>query len=199
MHMYYRSKHKSSEKERIRKCCVDNCLEYGEYPAPKFHHFPGSLKNSTADDAPQKRDWYCLDHIRKFNRNWDFFSGMSIQEIEKFQIDALTGHRQVFRIEPRAKHWGQDKLNEAYEAAWKFRMGREYIRKEKNIPDNEAPKNERDAMLLLGLSYPLNKKDLKKRYYDLVKRFHPDKNGGKTGEEKLKVINQAYSLLNGTL
>jgi curved DNA-binding protein CbpA len=37
---------------------------------------------------------------------------------------------------------------------------------------------------------------LKARYKELVKRHHPDAHGGdKAAEERLKVINQAYSTL----
>ena len=38
--------------------------------------------------------------------------------------------------------------------------------------------------------------DVKARYIELVKRFHPDTNGGdKTAEERLKLINEAYTTL----
>ncbi len=77
-------------------------------------------------------------------------------------------------------------------------MGFEYINEEEETHGN-IDESELNAMRVLGLSYPVTKKNLKKRYHDLVKRFHPDKNGGKKGEEKLKIINQAYTLINGTL
>ena len=55
---------------------------------------------------------------------------------------------------------------------------------------------ERDAMGVLELSWPLTQADVKSRYKDLVKRHHPDANGGsREAEEKFKEINAAYSTL----
>jgi curved DNA-binding protein CbpA len=37
---------------------------------------------------------------------------------------------------------------------------------------------------------------IKVRYKELVKRFHPDANGGdRTNEDRLKTVNQAYATL----
>ena len=52
---------------------------------------------AVADDIPLERSWYCLEHIRAFNRAWDFFSGMSGEEIVRFQKDAVTGHRRTWK------------------------------------------------------------------------------------------------------
>ena len=64
-----------------------------------------------------------------------------------------------------------------------------------------APKSEADqAMEALGLEAPLTWGTLRKRYRELVKKFHPDANGGDTAaEEKLKLINQAYATLKNAL
>ncbi len=54
----------------------------------------------------------------------------------------------------------------------------------------------RAALDLLGLAWPLDQVDLRSRYKDLAKRYHPDATGGdRAAEEKLKDINRAYSLL----
>ena len=49
---------------------------------------------------------------------------------------------------------------------------------------------------MLDLKPPVTLKEVKARYKTLVKRLHPDANGGdKEAEERLKVVNQAYSTL----
>ena len=53
-----------------------------------------------------------------------------------------------------------------------------------------------EAPSILGLKPPMVFAEIKRRYKELVKRLHPDANGGDKGaEEQLKVINQAYSTL----
>jgi curved DNA-binding protein CbpA len=48
----------------------------------------------------------------------------------------------------------------------------------------------------LGLEPPLSLDRLKRRYKELVKKHHPDANGGDRGaEERLKSINEAYTTL----
>jgi curved DNA-binding protein CbpA len=55
---------------------------------------------------------------------------------------------------------------------------------------------EKDALEVLELSWPITQALLKTRYKELVKRHHPDANGGnRLAEEKFKEINAAYSTL----
>lgn len=63
-----------------------------------------------------------------------------------------------------------------------------------------ASDDEAQALDTLGLSLPLGLAVLKSRYKELVKRFHPDANGGdKTAEERLKLVNQAYATLKNSV
>ena len=48
----------------------------------------------------------------------------------------------------------------------------------------------------MGLTPAVTEKELKARYKQLVKKHHPDANGGdKQAEERLKIINEAYTTL----
>jgi len=50
------------------------------------------------------------------------------------------------------------------------------------------------------LTGPVTLHEVKARYKELVKRHHPDTNGGdKEAEERLKLINQAYTTLKNTM
>ncbi len=52
------------------------------------------------------------------------------------------------------------------------------------------------ALNLFDLQSPLTLEQLKIRYKELVKRYHPDTNGGdKESEERLKQVNEAYGVL----
>ena len=64
----------------------------------------------------------------------------------------------------------------------------------------KAREEESNALDTLGLSLPLSLVTLKARYKELVKRFHPDANGGdKAAEERLKLVNQAYATLKNSV
>ena len=52
------------------------------------------------------------------------------------------------------------------------------------------------ALSVMGLELPIELEELKSKYKDLVKLNHPDRNGGdKEAEERLKLINEAYTTL----
>ena len=54
----------------------------------------------------------------------------------------------------------------------------------------------RHALQIMNFDGPVTLTELKSRYKELVKRLHPDANGGnRAAEEKLKDINQAYATL----
>ena len=56
----------------------------------------------------------------------------------------------------------------------------------------------RRAFAVLDLEPPVEFKAVKARYKELVKRHHPDANGGdRAAEERLKTINEAYTVLKG--
>ena len=53
--------------------------------------------------------------------------------------------------------------------------------------------------MILDLTPPVTVAILKARYKELVKRHHPDANGGdKSAEEKFKEINEAYQTVLNT-
>jgi DnaJ-domain-containing protein 1 len=66
----------------------------------------------------------------------------------------------------------------------------------REAPRQRALTPHEEALAVFELAPPITLPGLKARYKELVKRHHPDTNGGdKAAEEKLKVINQAYSTL----
>ena len=48
-----------------RKCSFENCPNDGEFKAPSS---PKELKRYV---------WFCLKHIREYNKKWNYFSDMS--------------------------------------------------------------------------------------------------------------------------
>jgi hypothetical protein len=171
-----------------RMCMWENCHEMGLYPAPK------SPQQSPEGRKPDDFFWFCMEHVRQYNVRWDYFRGMTDAQIRRFQEEAQLGHRPTWKMgvaggKPKGKKTRQQEL---YEAVEKFA----FLTEDFSYYPPEYPKEGKEALAVLELSYPVTMKDIKLRYRELVKRFHPDKNQGKKeAEERFKTINEAYHYL----
>lgn len=58
--------------------------------------------------------------------------------------------------------------------------------------------SEKDLYKILGLRPDATQNEIKKKYRQLSKKYHPDKNPSKDAEEKYKDINEAYDILHDT-
>jgi len=157
---------------------MPGCDLAGEYKAP---HSPQELR---------KYRWFCLDHVREYNKNWDYFTGMHATQIEDFMRDAMLGHRPTWKI-------NQQKITEEQlEAALHDMLhGNRRGAQEKRRKQQEAariPEEERKALAVLNLEGEVSLQDIKKQYKLLVKKHHPDVNKGERAAEQFKRITEAY-------
>ncbi len=206
-----------------RGCAYPQCAAEGAYRAPRSRQ------------ELDQHIWLCLDHIREYNRSWDYFAGMSQSEIEAHVRRDIIGWRPTWPLGrlsantpepplgpngapsggPRGRRngprWSQgprqtdpfahmrDDFGLFGEAARRAQgdraeAGAGFQRRYR------ARDDENNALDTLGLSLPLSLAALKARYKELVKRFHPDANGGdKAAEERLKLVNQAYATLKNSV
>ncbi len=166
-------------------CAVPGCDEPGEFRAPLT---PGGF------DGPGTYYFLCLDHVRAHNARYNFFAGMSPDEIEAAQSPIAGWERGVraFANAPGADPgpaWGdfRDPLDAI---AARFRPGTARARTDRFTP------REREALDVLGLADDADRMLLRKRYSELVRRYHPDRNGGdRAHEKKLVRVIDAYQLL----
>lgn len=164
-------------KPQIRCCDHPGCSAGGEYRAPK------------ARDRLNDYYWFCLDHVREYNAAWDFYRGMSPEQIEDEIRRSTTWQRQTWPLGAKTAHrrfrFGVDDPFGAFEDEAADAH-----------PAHTVETPEQAAMRVMELDAPLTLVMLKARYKELVKRHHPDANGGdKAAEEKFKEINQAYTTL----
>ena len=161
-------------------CEWENCKQSGEFKAP------------VEKDNSKNYKWLCEEHIKLFNKNWNYFDGMSQDEIEKFLKSDLTWHR------PTQKFGSSDNFfnilwNSALSDKFNFFKEGENINNLNNIKLSEKDK---DAFKIMGLELNADWPIIQKKFKTLVKKFHPDKNSGnKQFEDKLKKITLAYSHL----
>ena len=182
----------SAAASNARSCEHAGCREAGEFRAPK------------APERMQEHYWFCLDHVREYNKAWNFCAGLSDQEIEAMIRADVVGWRPTWPL----GHLGGgtarahfDRMRDSFglfadgeDAEARVRAAaRERARRRKAA---ESGDQERDALSVMALAPPLTPARLKARYKELVKLHHPDTNGGDKGaEERLKLINQAYATL----
>lgn len=173
----------------LRQCDHPNCAEEGLFPAPKSRE-------------PRDGRWhFCLEHVRQYNSGWDFFRGMSDAEVLRYQREDVLGHRPTWRIGTKPQQeepqvWVKDDLGILADVGVILGAARR-----KSPAELRLHPREREALTELGfdittLSLPLRKAQIKAQYKVMVKRYHPDANGGdRAAEERLKTINQAYAYL----
>ena len=172
----------------LRLCDHPECLAAGDFRAPRTR------------EPRDGSSWFCRNHVREYNAHWDFFSGMSQADIEAYRNGDSTWHRPTWRLGTRPDGtplgaWVQDDLGLLSELGLEHIFGRPSPAWEPIDPREKAALDVLD-MDLKGQTGPLSLQQLKTRYKELVKRYHPDANGGdKVAEERLKQINQAYSFL----
>ena len=175
--------YKSVQKQNVnsvRACEAEGCLEYGEYRAPKSREQLNAYQ------------WFCLEHVREYNKKWNYFADMDTEEIEHFMKEAVTGHRPTWQREDHLRGKYERYAHLLQDEIYKFLYG-------KSRPAPKTAKlshKERKALTAMELDAPCSLKDLKTRYRMLVKQYHPDLHqGNKLYEERFKKITQAYAYL----
>ena len=162
-------------------CDHKNCNKSGKYKAP------------IEKDNSQKFRWLCLDHIKEFNKSWDYFKGMSDLEVCDFLKSDMTWHRPTqsfsspdnfFRI-----LWSST-LNKNSDI---FNNGAFQMKNLKNVNFSEK---DRKAFRVIETEVGAKWEKIQCQFKKLVKKYHPDMNSGnKKFEEKLKIITLAYTQL----
>ncbi|HXW42302.1 MAG TPA: J domain-containing protein [Xanthobacteraceae bacterium] len=148
---------------------------------------------------------FCLEHVREYNNSYNFFAGMSEDAIAKYQKDAVTGHRPTWKMGSiggqRAARRGRGGFRSNWETDDPFSLfgeaGMRWSSQGRRSGGGRTVFNaQRRALGVLGLEADAKRTDIKSRFKVLVKRHHPDANGGdRTSEERLREIIQAYNYL----
>jgi hypothetical protein len=176
---------RAAPKEEPR-CEWPGCDQVGGYRAPKGRHREGEYHN------------YCLDHVREYNKSYNYFAGMPDDDVVAYQRSASIGHRPTWNM-------GVGKSGAKPPSDWTEAVVDPFGFFNGHAPrrDNEPAKPQRtlgnyarksfDALDLDGHESAV---EIKARYKELVKRLHPDANGGdRSLEDRLREIIQAYHYL----
>ncbi|HET7413707.1 MAG TPA: J domain-containing protein [Pararhizobium sp.] len=174
-------------------CQWDGCDEKGTHKAP------------VGRDAEGEYFLFCVEHVRQYNKGYNYFSGLSDSDIARYQKEALTGHRPTWTMGVnRAARSGPDtaRMRSGSAAAYaRIRDPFGFV-DEGRVPPRPEPRQrklkslEARALDTLGLAESASATEIKAQYKTLVKRHHPDANGGDRGsEDRFRDVIQAYQLL----
>ncbi|MGF7158430.1 hypothetical protein FHS85_000040 [Rhodoligotrophos appendicifer] len=176
------------------RCEWPDCGAPATHPAPKGRGKDGEYHQ------------FCFDHVREYNSSYNYFKGMRDNEFIDYQRDALHGHRPTWKIgsnpwssqkaEQRARRAGGFRYNqEFYDPHEVFGSGAAYTA-DPSRPTRQVRNAERKALDVMGLDENVTAEEVKAQFKLLVKRHHPDANGGsREGEDKLRAVINAYNYL----
>ncbi|MEX0859422.1 MAG: DnaJ domain-containing protein [Cucumibacter sp.] len=177
------------------KCAWDGCALPGIYKAPRGPRNAGHYL-------------FCLEHVRQYNKDYDYFASMNPEEVEEHilangtswsaRLDLDSGARR--RPEAprpggwRPREWSGRLFSDP------FNVFARYARAQARNPFRERERRlheaDRHAIEMLGLDGRPDGAQIKSAYKSMVKKHHPDANGGDKGaEERLRNIIAAYTHL----
>ena len=163
-------------------CEWDSCKETGKFKAP------------TERDNSKNFRWLCEEHIKVFNKSWNYFDGMSQNEIENFIKSDLTWHRPTQKFGSADNFFNilwNNALSDKFKIFNEKENGPAHINSYKKLCEKD-----KDAFEIMELEFSADRVTIQKKFKLLVKKFHPDKHSGdKRYEDKLKKITMAYSHL----
>ena len=198
---YFDSIRVKPDEDRLRSqhtpvCVWPGCEKQGAHRAPKGRGREGEYH------------LFCLDHVRDYNKSYNYFAGMSDADVASFQKASITGHRPTWSSGVNA--WAATGFRSAAEPHMRgaksdfetvdhfgfFRQTRHGGAHDEAAPRRPIRNAEKKCFLTLDLKEDSTPEEIKSRFKMLVKRHHPDSNGGDRGsEDRLREIIQAYNYL----
>lgn len=167
---------------------------------------PGAHRAPVGRNAEGQFFLFCFEHVREYNKGYNYFSGLSDGEIARYQKEAITGHRPTWSlgVNKTAKDAPlHSTVRSGGAAAQRFRDPFGFVSQARASGSGRFETGGRKLKTLeakafdtMGLGANATSSDIKTRYKELVKKHHPDANGGDRGsEERFRAVIQAYQLL----
>jgi hypothetical protein len=167
-----------------RPCAHPGCTEPGDYRAPL--HRPGS--SLAPPSGPPEWQYLCLDHVRAFNAGWNYFEGLDEATIWQAQTPYPSWDRATRAFAHNAAAGGPDRVEDMLGVLrWKTELGPRPA---------GLSREDRQALSKLGLPETATLKEVKAKYRQLARRYHPDSNqGSRAHEARFQALTEAYAWL----
>jgi hypothetical protein len=153
--------------------------------------------------APKSREmldqhyWFCQPHAAEYNKSWNFFAGMSDAQVAEAQAARAHGDRPTWQF--KASRFSREAASIAAKSGEGMAdplgvLGKK--KREREAPVRHLGKLDRLALIDLDLPEEATGPQIRARYTELVKRCHPDANGGdRSAETRLQRVIKAYKTL----
>lgn len=178
-----------------RTCEWPGCEARGLYRAPR------------APDQLQAHRWFCLEHVRRYNSSWNFFSQCDEADLAEALGRDTVWERPTWRLGGGPK--GPQGMHPHAEgnawARWGFTDPFEVLGENATInaptaeasPRRRLTRREQRALDTLGVPHQVTMRtEVRAAYRALVKDLHPDMNGGDNPDpERLARVLKAWQLL----
>ncbi|MBW9087097.1 J domain-containing protein [Rhizobium wenxiniae] len=169
---------------------------------------PGVHKAPVGRNAENQFFIFCFEHVKEYNKGYNYFSGLSDGEIARYQKEAITGHRPTWKVgvnkdakdgpihssSRSGSAYTQQRFKDPFGFVAQARTGGgggRYETQGRKLKTLEAK-----AFNTMELGANATSTEIRTRYKELVKKHHPDANGGDRGsEERFRAVVQAYQLL----
>ncbi|MEO0327034.1 MAG: DnaJ domain-containing protein [Pseudomonadota bacterium] len=174
--------------QTIPTCQWEGCDKPGTHKAPMGRDREGQYLN------------LCIEHVREYNKSYNYFSGLADDDIAKIQKDALTGNRPTWTVGVNKDGKKTPYSDGDPRAAIADRMIARSMRRTGQVSGGGVARKlrplEKKAFADLGIPASASADEVKMKYKALVKQHHPDTNGGdRSAEERLRQIIQSYKIL----
>lgn len=173
-----------------RICAYPNCQEVAEYPAPRSPH------------EIKQRIYFCLDHVKAYNKKWNGLEGFTGDEIFNMQMGSYWNRPTwAMGVGSRSNKSANtadfmDDPFRMFDVAESTSQPKKTKKRAKKINLNTLPGQIRAACETLGTESPTDISSIKLAYRQLAKRYHPDVNKDlENAMERIKRINEAYKTL----
>lgn len=160
-----------------------------------------AVRVSKSPRETQSKVWLCADHAKAHNAQWNFFEGLSEAEAEAARLANIYGDRPTWkmgkneRARAAAKARGPADLRDTYgifsEAVKAAAQSQANLRNGRPVT-----KLQEKAFVTLELTVNAEAGEIRRRYAELLRRFHPDANGGdRSAETQLQEVVRSHHIL----
>ena len=141
---------------RVRMCDRHGCDQPGNCPAPKSPNSP-------------ERWYFCTEHAGEYNRNWDYFEGLSAEDAA-------------------AREAGERRDASGFGTSQHYKWA--------GSGDGSRSRDEMHALDVLDLEPDVEFEEVKATWRRLAKANHPDvKPGDKDAAARFRAVQAAYDVL----
>ena len=185
------SKKKQEEERKAKECAWEGCEKPGTHKAPMGRNREGQYVN------------FCLEHVREYNKNFNYFQGLSDEQVSAFQKESqATGNRPTWRMSARKPGEPVDQASIRGTPGWHRRVNSRLSADGRRVPTGDGAQQrklkrlEEKSLRDLGLKAGATKEDINRAYKRLLRQNHPDMNGGdRSTEGRLQQVIAAHKVL----